>query len=254
MKGESDMLKEAMKFLLDTSKPEIVDIDGRKYSNKKMEQIAEEKYPAPIKLTTLTGLMDYIAFENLQSERENELIMQVVSPTRVLLYSKLDYEQNRKQYVEVNADLPEIQFDTYLDQENFSISLKTKFVQPKDPEDDLGLLVKFAGTAESSTLRAYTDDGFSQSVTISDGVASKAQAVVPNPVKLRPYRTFLEVEQPESMFVFRMKDERGLRCALFEADGGAWKHQAVQNIKKYLSDFIAANSNENLNQCISIIA
>ena len=219
-----------------------------------MEQVAEEKYPVPIQLTTLTGLTDYIAFENLQSERENELILQVVSPTKVLLYSKLDYEQNRKHYVEVNADLPEIQFDTFLDQENFSISLKTIFVQPTDPEDDLNLLVKFAGTAEGSTLRAYTDDGFSQSVTVSDGVASKAQAVVPNPVKLRPYRTFLEVEQPESLFVFRMKEERGMRCALFEADGGAWKYQAVQNIKRYLSDFIVANSNENPNQLISVIA
>lgn len=250
------MFKDAMKYFLETSKPEIVDINGRKYSDKKMQQIDEEKYPAAIQLTTLTGLIDYLAFENLRSERDSELILQVVSPTKVMLFSKLDYDQNRKHYVEVNADLPKIDFGEYSDQEHFIISLKTKFVQTEDPESDLNLLVRFAGTAEGSTLRAYKDDGFSQSVTISDGVASKSQAVVPNPVSLRPYRTFLEVEQPESMFVFRMKEERGMRCALFEADGGAWKYHAVQNIRNYLEDAIAKMDEDDveLNQLISVIA
>lgn len=59
-------------------------------------------------------------------------------------------------------------------------------------------------------------------------------AKVPNPVKLRPYRTFHEVEQPASDFIFRMKSERGISCALFEADGGAWENAAMANIKNYL--------------------
>ena len=37
-----------------------------------------------------------------------------------------------------------------------------------------------------------------------------ADVIVPNPVKLRPYRTFAEIEQPESSYVFRIKDgDRG---------------------------------------------
>ena len=66
---------------------------------------------------------------------------------------------------------------------------------------------------------------------------SKEAAVVPNPVRLKPYRTFLEVEQPESEFIFRMKDcHGGIGCAFFEADGGAWKIEATQNIKAYLQE------------------
>lgn len=248
------MLKEAMQFFLDTSKPEIVDIEGKKYSDKHMHQIVEKKYPVAIHLTTLTGLLDYLAFENLRSERDDELILQVVSPTKVLLYSKLDYERSRSHYVEVNADLPQYVFDNYLDQERFIISLKTRFVQTEDPEDDLNLLVRFAGTAEGSSLRSYKDDGFSQSVTVADGVASKAQAVVPNPVLLRPYRTFFEIEQPESMFIFRMKEDKRMLCALFEADGGAWKYHAVQSIKKFLADEIASMDNGESKQIISVIA
>lgn len=61
-------------------------------------------------------------------------------------------------------------------------------------------------------------------------------AIVPNPVKLKPYRTFLEVDQPVSEFIFRMKQDKydGVLCALFEADGGAWKMEATERIKKYL--------------------
>jgi hypothetical protein len=51
-------------------------------------------------------------------------------------------------------------------------------------------------------------------------------------VVLAPYRTFVEVTQPESDFVFRMQN--GPRCALFEADGGAWKLTAMRHIKEYL--------------------
>lgn len=51
---------------------------------------------------------------------------------------------------------------------------------------------------------------------------------------LAPYRTFLEVEQPESQFIFRMKD--GPRGAIFEADGGAWRNQAIVNIREYLKE------------------
>lgn len=42
--------------------------------------------------------------------------------------------------------------------------------------------------------------------------------------------------QPESQFVFRMKEDKydGVQCALFEADGGAWRLVAMENIKEYL--------------------
>ena len=52
-----------------------------------------------------------------------------------------------------------------------------------------------------------------------------ADVKVPNPVTLRPFRTFIEVEQPESKFIFRMRE--GGRCAIFEADGahGSWRRR-----------------------------
>ena len=63
---------------------------------------------------------------------------------------------------------------------------------------------------------------------------------MPNPVRLQPFRTFHEVGQQAIDFVFRMKNSsNGVACALFEADGGAWKFRAVHEIAEYLKDKLA---------------
>ncbi|MCP8859456.1 hypothetical protein LBW12_05385 [Latilactobacillus curvatus] len=80
----------------------------------------------------------------------------------------------------------------------------------------------------------------SQAVTIKTGVASVDQVKVPNPVGLAPYRTFNEVTQPTSNFVFRMRE--GMKSAIFEADGGAWKLEAMSNVK----DFLTRNLDEEI--------
>lgn len=248
------MLKEAMQYLRDTAAPNIRTFDEKQFSDKEMRRIYTKDYPDEINMSTLTGLKDYLLSENLRNERVQDLIIQIHSPEHVSLYSKLDEDQKRLQYVDVRADLPEHYFDRYLDQENFIISLKTKFVQSDDPNDDVNLLVRFAGTAEGSTLRQYKDDGFSQAVTVADGIASKADAEVPNPVSLRPYRTFCEIEQPESLFVFRMKERDGMHCAIYEADGGVWRNTAIQSIKQYLDDFVKAELPEDVQKHITVIA
>lgn len=91
-----------------------------------------------------------------------------------------------------------------------------------------------AGNIKSGTTANYSDDGVSQKTTIKSGV-ELADVIVPNPVKLRPYRTFAEIEQPESSYVFRIKDsERGPAFKLVEADGGLWKNATMKKIKEYL--------------------
>lgn len=65
-------------------------------------------------------------------------------------------------------------------------------------------------------------------------MATIGKEAVPNPVYLKPFRTFTEITQPESAFVLRMRESGGIQVALFEADGGAWKNEAILAIKDYL--------------------
>lgn len=115
------------------------------------------------------------------------------------------------------------------------------YFQPIEGEED-ELVIKYY-KQESSRLKRI---GWSllatrkrvretQKTTIQQGVASRADVIVPNPVSLIPYRTFLEITQPESSFVFRIDGSDNMpEFTLIEADGGLWVNQAKAEIKKYL--------------------
>lgn len=223
-------LREAFEYVVGLRKPEIVTIGTEQYSDKPLTRICHNPKAEKIEMTTLTSFVEYLkSGVDVMSDR---IIVHVVSPTQVLLYSELDLDREREYLVKVNAQVPEFSYGSYLGHESFLIALQSKFIDNPDRE----LLLKFTGTVENGTVAQYGDDGVTQKATIKTGIASKGEAIVPNPVKLRPFRTFIEVEQPESAFVFRMKqDERsGVACAIFEADGGAWKNAAMKNIKEYL--------------------
>ena len=108
-------------------------------------------------------------------------------------------------------------------------------------DEDKAKLLKYTALITDDTVKNFGDDGISQKVTVKTGVASVSDAVVPNPVTLAPFRTFPEVIQPESKFIFRMKE--GPSAALFEADGGAWRNKAILNIKAYLEKELEHNHN-----------
>jgi hypothetical protein len=71
--------------------------------------------------------------------------------------------------------------------------------------------------------------------------ALKDQVALKPIVKLSPYRTFREVEQPESEFLLRVRldNNDAPAVALFEADGGAWINQAMENVVNYIQSLVA---------------
>ena len=225
------MIKEALQYIVGLGKAEEHMINGACYSDKPLHRI-DTYYPKAdaIEMHPLTSLVDYIKSE--VDEMPPRMIVEVKSPTEVELYSQLDPNRDRESLVVASARVPGFEFDRFVEHEKFCINLQSKFI----PSDDRELILKFAGTVEAGSVSEYGDDGVTQKATIKTGLASKGDAIVPNPVCLRPYRTFLEVEQPESAFVFRMKQDSygSVMCAIFEADGGAWKMDATQAIKEYL--------------------
>jgi hypothetical protein len=64
-------------------------------------------------------------------------------------------------------------------------------------------------------------------------------------VPLRPYRTFQEVEQPESEFLVRIREgKQENEIGLLEADGGMWKLAARQTVKAYLQERLDGRSDK----------
>ncbi|KEH91658.1 hypothetical protein Z962_p0034 (plasmid) [Clostridium botulinum C/D str. BKT12695] len=220
--------REALEYLvgLGEEKEILVETEQGLFTTRNLKRV-EIPRAETLTVSTLTGFVDYIK-SSIDMLPEN-LLIQVKSHDECRLYSPLNSDREREEFIQAEAILPNnIRYDQFIDTERFNIMLQSSFVNIGDKE----VLLKYTGLVQDEAVKSIGDDGVSQQVTVKTGVASVGQAVVPNPVKLAPYRTFPEVEQPISEFIFRMKE--GPSAAIFESDGGAWRNQAIQNIKEYL--------------------
>ena len=234
------MLREAMQYIAglkeESMDPKVIEINGKTYCNKNLTRYDEEPMASAIEATTLTAMIDYI--KNCKDELRESMVIHVVNPTTVKLYSGLTKERDREHMFKSNAIVPKFSFDNWYDQERFIIELQADF----EVTADLEAILKVAGNVEAKTTANYGDDGVSQKTTIKQGIASKADVLVPNPVSLVPYRTFLEVKQPASEFVFRIRDNGGEPIfKIVEAEGGLWRNEAMNNIKQYLIENLQDN-------------
>lgn len=223
------MIKEAIQYLVKLGNTETKEIDGQTFSTQPLHVVAEPTAKALL-VRNLSGLVDYV---KSNFDVEEQLMIHIASPTTVNCFTAINGNYNRSTFVKTEALIPEFDFGHWHDVENFIISLQSGFVL----NDDREVMLKVVGNIKEENVKSYGDSGYSQMVVARAGTQLAADVAVPNPVALQPYRTFIEVEQPESNFVFRMKD--GPRCSLFEADGGAWKLEAIDNIKEYLNAALA---------------
>ena len=229
------MIKEALEYIVGLSRPELVETEDGHWSDRKLSRVSYNPKAEAVKMSTLTSLVDYI--KSGVDKITERMVVHVVSPLEVRLFSRLDPDRRRETLVIAQGQVPTFEYGSYMGHERFLIALQSKFLAGNDRD----LLLKFAGTVENGTIVNYGDDGVTQKATVSKGIVRKEPCIVPNPVCLQPFRTFAEVGQPESAFVFRMRDDGrdGVQCAIFEADGGVWKNEAMENIRAYLQAQLA---------------
>lgn len=231
-------LKEAMQYfagkVLEAEKTEVLELHGHTYANKSLTRYDKADYATAVQGNTLTALVDYIG--NCAEEfRGSEMLVHIVSPTEVRLMSSLDAERKREVLFETTANVSQFRFDDWYDQERFMIELQANF----EMNEDLAAIMKLAGNIERKNDQTFSDNGTNQVATMQVGVASKANVIVPNPVTLVPFRTFQEVAQPASKFVFRIGDKEVPAFKIVEAENNIWKNEAIRNIKTYLDDAVS---------------
>lgn len=103
--------------------------------------------------------------------------------------------------------------------------------------DDVDYILGLIGKMDVNQQISSEDNGVTQTVQVRSGVSFVENQQVRPIVSLAPYRTFQEVLQPESDFVFRVDQDRNV--SLTEADGGMWKLAARNAVKTYLKDALA---------------
>lgn len=228
------MIEKAINKILSLAPAVMHTIEGRRYVDGPdgFKPILSPT-PQPLEIHTLQGIVHYID-KSIDKTDEQDIFIHVISPTDVRLLGSLNkggfYERCR--YLVSNFNPPDIPFNRYASLEDFIIVLQAYFV----PTENIAAMLKIVGNIKDESVKQFSDDGVTQSVTAKAGISRVESVTVPNPVMLHPYRTFPEVEQPESSFLFRMKQNPGSMpsCGIWEADNKKWEIEAIKNIAEWL--------------------
>lgn len=229
MNGESvNQIKELAIRSMD-----LKEVNGNQYSPETLVRVFSDPRPVAILVKSLTGIIDFLE-ANIDELDMDSLILHVVDCATVRVITKIHGERNERHSV-ICADLDIVKtfpFGQFMDQETFIIKCRSMFV----PTDDMDRILKYTSKIDASASIKTEDDGVTQIARIkkgASGVIAENEAL-PVIIKLRPYRTFPDVEQPESEFLFRMNaSDDSITCALFESDGGNWRNTARKNIAGY---------------------
>ena len=220
----------AIQKIIDLTDPLEHVIGGRTYTARKLIPITE---PLAETLTfhTLGGASDYL-HRGPDKFNVSDIAVAVLDPGRVDVVGQLNGDRARETLANARLAGETFPFGQWQDHETAMIGIQSLFVNT----DERVALLKALGCISGDEIRTSEDDGVGQSVKVKAGVHLRDRLELPSPVTLRPYRTFREVEQPASDFVLRVKKGPGgvLLVALHEADGGAWKLEAIKNVATWL--------------------
>ncbi len=208
----------------------IEDDEGLMYSNEQLYPVAS---PILVKLnlTTLQGIVDYIVIHNLQTDS----FIHVKSPWKVCLYSKVTDEWNRRtEFADAKHDEWSWFSDERLTPEGFIVLVRRKFLETEVLSD----LLKLVSTIKAEHVETSKDDGITQTATVQSGVVLVERKELKKSWELVPYRTFPDIEQPESEFFLRVskvsEKSEAVSLRLVETDDEKWKLTAIDRIREFL--------------------
>jgi hypothetical protein len=219
--------------ILAISQPQIINIDDRDYTTKVIAPMLDHAPKKPLVFKSLKGLVDYINF-NVDGLDPHKIMIHVESPYVVSVNSMLTPKfLQRFEYAKSHYDQPEFAFDVFQQIDRAIISLQSHFVMT----EELQILIQIIGNITDSDIREVSDDTVTQSVVVRSAVSLKDRIKIPNPITLRPYRTFSEIEQPAGQYIVRVRSENEKALptvALFNSGGMQWQLAAMDAINKFL--------------------
>ena len=233
------MLKSFVDRIVALAAPTTVEVDGSVYSNQELTFIQDKK-PMP-RCIDLTGLDSVCKMVRNEAEHVGlQIFIQVKDYKNVSVFTALDGDEDRLYLYKCVADTPAVTTDRFMPYEKAVIELRSLYI----PNEGSKYLLNLLSSISNESKVTSSDNGVTQQVEARSGIALNSMVKVEPRVALQPFRTFIEVEQPESEFLLRIND-RG-EIGLFPADGGVWKLEATRYIAGYfeanLKDLVEAGT------------
>lgn len=225
------MLKEAIEKIEEMSSPLVYTEDDHSYvlyADHTEELRPAIDSPETVRLNSLDALVQLVKKE----QQDRQIFVSVTGHDEVDVYDSPSEDTRWKRNVLYNAraiDIPGWEPEVQMGFDQAAVALMTRFQDGGDREYTLTLLSQITTGAKVT----YTDNGVASTIVTQRGAALAQNTTIKPLVKLRPYRTFQEIEQPEGIFLIRIS-ERGITFR--EADGGMWKLTARNTAKAWLQE------------------
>lgn len=223
------MLKEFAQYLVSLKDNKTYEIHGDTYSDHELHRVAPHiDRPETVRLNGLDSIAQMVRHE-LDMFENKPVFIRIVDHRRIEVLTALDSTMGRDKPYVAECDAAEFR-PGWFTQDEAIIKLRSEFADT----EDMAYLLDLCSRVSREDGVTSDDNGVSQTVSARQGVALKSVVGVKPRVILAPFRTFSEVEQPASEFILRLDGD--LRIGLIEADGGAWKLEAKNNIASYLNN------------------
>lgn len=225
------MLAKMIDKIVSLKETKTFEINGQTYADRELYRIRPHvDRPEPINVSGLDGVCKLIRTE--LAKIDTVVMVQVKAHNEVEVMTTYLPDFSRNILYRAKADAPGLRCG-WREREAALIELRSLFIPNEGTDYLLDLLSKTSDESKVSTK----DNGVTQTVEAVTGVQLKEMVAIKPRVMLRPFRTFLEVEQPESEFLLRVDAEKGI--GFFEADGGIWRLEAKSNVATYFTSNLA---------------
>lgn len=220
------MLKAMIEKIAEMATPKTYEVDGSVFASKELVHVMDKKpIPSCIELTGLDSICKMV-----RNEAEHvglQIFIQVKDYRSVSVFTALDADEDRLYLYKCTADTPAVTMGRFMSYENAVIELRSLYI----PNEDTDYLLQLLGSISNESRVTSSDNGVTQKVEAKSGIALNSMVAIKPRVSLLPFRTFVEVAQPESEFLLRIND-RG-EIGMFPADGGVWKLEATRNVAAF---------------------
>lgn len=223
---ENNNIVNDIERIVTENKVQVIEANGRCYATKELVEIMPRKDVAKeIRFSDLSSIVEIVKRE--MGRFALPIYINIETEKSVSVITSLDIEKEREKPYSAVAEGSRFNFGSGYDYERFVIAIRSQFIQTPNTANLLQLLKKVSNIESVET----SDDGITQSVVAKQGAMLASDVKISPIIRLAPFRTFIEVEQPDSDFLFRISDRNVF--ALYEADGGAWKIKAKKNIRAF---------------------
>lgn len=225
------MLAKMIDKIVSLKETKTFEIGGQTYADSQLTRIPPHvDRPECIEVSGLDGICKLIRTE--LAKLDTVVMVQAKAHNAVEVMTTYQPDFSRNILYRAKADAPGLRTG-FRGREVALIELRSLFI----PNEGTAYLLDLLSRMTDENSVTTRDNGVTQQVEAKQGVSLNMLVDIKPRVQLQPFRTFLEIAQPESEFLIRVDPQEGI--GFFEADGGIWKLEAKKNIADYFNTHLA---------------